>query len=58
MAACYELKRSGRSGSQFMFNQRAGNNEVVLTSQSYASEAGAEDGIASGEEALTARCAS
>lgn len=44
MAAAYELKKSG---SQFMFNLRGGNNEKLLTSERYASKDGAKNGIAS-----------
>jgi uncharacterized protein len=41
----YEIKST--SNSKFTFNLKAGNNEVVLTSQSYASQKNAEEGIAS-----------
>ena len=41
----YEITRS-KSG-QFMFNLKAANGEVILTSQMYESKAGAETGIAS-----------
>ncbi len=45
MAGTYELKKA--ASGQFMFNLRAGNNEVILTSESYSSKAAAEGGIAS-----------
>lgn len=40
----YVLKKSG---DQFMFNLKAGNGEVILTSERYKSKQGAENGIAS-----------
>lgn len=43
MAGYFELK-SG-AGAQFMFNLKAGNHEVVLSSQMYQSKQGAEGGI-------------
>ncbi len=43
-AGYYELKRSGL---QFMFNLRAGSNEIIPTSELHAFKAGAEGGIAS-----------
>lgn len=43
MNGYYELKQ-GASG-KWMFNLRAGNHEVILTSQSYESKASAEAGI-------------
>lgn len=45
MAGYFELKPA--AGAQFMFNLKAGNHEVILTSERYATKAGAEDGIAS-----------
>ena len=45
MAAKFELKQS--EGGQFMFNLKAGNGEVILTSQTYADKAGAKNGIES-----------
>ncbi len=45
MAAKYELKQ-GNSG-KFMFNLKAGNGQVILTSQSYADKSGAQKGIES-----------
>lgn len=44
MSGWYVLKRSGE---QFMFNLKAGNGEVVLTSERYAAKEGARNGIAS-----------
>ena len=45
MAGYFELKPA--AGDQFMFNLKAGNHEVILTSELYTSKAGAENGIAS-----------
>lgn len=45
MAGKYELKKS--ADGQFMFNLRAGNSKVVLTSETYADKAGAQAGIKS-----------
>jgi uncharacterized protein len=45
MAGYYELKKSGASG--YMFNLKAGNHEVILTSEVYASKESAKNGIAS-----------
>ena len=45
MAGKFELKRS-KSG-QFMFNLKAGNNQVILTSELYREKAGAQNGIES-----------
>jgi hypothetical protein len=55
MAATFELKRSG---TQFMFNLRAENGQVILTSERYARKEGATGGIASVREnaPLDARC--
>lgn len=44
MAGYYDLKRSG---TQYMFNLRGANHEVVLTSERYVSKQGALGGIAS-----------
>ncbi|MGE8687529.1 MAG: YegP family protein [Achromobacter sp.] len=44
MSGYYDLKRSG---DQYMFNLKAGNNEVILTSERYTTKASAQDGIAS-----------
>ncbi|MDO8778376.1 MAG: YegP family protein [Burkholderiaceae bacterium] len=45
MSGYFELKTV--AGAQFMFNLKAGNHEVILTSERYASKADAENGIAS-----------
>ncbi len=45
MAGKFELKKS-KSG-KFMFNLKAGNNQVILTSELYNEKAGAENGIES-----------
>ncbi|HQR06326.1 MAG TPA: YegP family protein [Gemmatales bacterium] len=45
MAAQFEIKKS--KNGQFYFNLKAGNGEVVLTSEQYTSKAGAKNGIAS-----------
>jgi uncharacterized protein YegP (UPF0339 family) len=42
MAGYFELKASG---SQYMFNLKAGNHEVILTSEQYTAKKGAQDGI-------------
>lgn len=44
MSGDYILKRSG---DNFMFNLRAGNYQVILTSQRYATKASAQQGIES-----------
>lgn len=44
MSGYYELKRSG---DQYMFNLKAGNHEVILTSERYTTKTSAQDGIAS-----------
>lgn len=44
MAGYFELKSSG---SQYMFNLKSGNHEVILTSERYISKTNANDGIAS-----------
>ncbi|ANI31247.1 hypothetical protein PL78_15635 [Yersinia entomophaga] len=41
----YELKKA--KNGQYYFNLKAGNNEVILSSEMYASKASAENGIAS-----------
>ncbi len=48
MSGYFELKPA--SGSQFMFNLKAGNHEVILTSERYSTRAGAENGVASVKE--------
>lgn len=45
MAGYFEIKNSG--SDKFAFNLKAGNHEVILTSQAYASKASAQDGIES-----------
>jgi len=45
MAGKFELKKS-KSG-QFMFHLKAGNNQIVLTSEQYRDKAGALNGIES-----------
>jgi uncharacterized protein len=44
MSGFYELQAT--DDGKFIFNLRAGNNEVILTSQTYTSKAAAMDGIA------------
>ena len=48
MAARFVVKES--SNGQFMFVLKAGNNEVILTSELYVQKRGAENGIASVRE--------
>jgi hypothetical protein len=45
MAGKFELKKS--KDGQFMFNLKAGNNEVILTSELYKAKASAMNGIES-----------
>lgn len=45
MAGTYELKKT--ANGKFMFNLKAGNGEVILTSESYNEKAGALHGIES-----------
>ena len=45
MAGKFELKLS--AGGSFMFNLKAGNGQVILTSETYKAKAGAENGIES-----------
>jgi uncharacterized protein len=45
MAARYEISKT--SSGKFHFVLKAGNNEVILSSQQYADKTGAEGGIAS-----------
>jgi hypothetical protein len=45
MAGTYELKST--SDNQFMFNLKAGNGEIILTSERYTTKAAAENGIES-----------
>jgi len=42
MAGYYDLKKSG---AQFMFNLKAGNGEIILTSERYETKGGATGGI-------------
>lgn len=48
MSGYFELKPT--AGAQFMFNLKAGNHEVILTSELYATKVSAENGIASVKE--------
>lgn len=43
MAAKYELKKT--SNGEYLFNLKAGNGEIVLTSERYVSKSGAQGGI-------------
>ncbi len=43
MSAKFEIKKS--SNGQFFFNLRAGNGQIVLTSEQYKSKVSAENGI-------------
>ena len=45
MSAKFELKTS--SSGQFHFNLKAGNGEIILTSETYVAKSGAENGIES-----------
>ena len=45
MSAHYELKAA--SGNQFMFNLKAANGEIILTSETYKAKEGALNGIES-----------
>lgn len=45
MAGTFELKKN--AGGEFTFNLKAGNGQVLLTSESYAAKAGATNGIES-----------
>jgi uncharacterized protein YegP (UPF0339 family) len=45
MAANFDLKKS--PSGKFMFSLKAGNNQIILTSQMYDGKASAENGIAS-----------
>jgi uncharacterized protein YegP (UPF0339 family) len=45
MAGKFELTKTKRG--QFMFNLKASNGRIVLTSEQYSDKAGAKDGIAS-----------
>jgi Uncharacterized conserved protein len=48
MTGYFELKNSGTDS--FMFNLKAGNHDVILTSQTYKAKQSAEEGIASVQE--------
>jgi uncharacterized protein len=43
MAGKFEVKKT--SGGQFMFNLKAGNGQIILTSETYDSKQSAENGI-------------
>lgn len=43
MSGTFELKKS--ANGQFMFNLKAGNNQVILTSELYGDKTGAQNGI-------------
>lgn len=43
MAGVFELKSS--AGGKYMFNLKAGNSQVILTSETYSNKAGAQSGI-------------
>ena len=45
MAGYYDLKKAASNG--YMFNLKAGNHEIILTSETYNSKVAAEGGIAS-----------
>lgn len=45
MSGKYELKKT--ADDQFMFNLKAANHQVILTSERYKGKSGAENGIAS-----------
>lgn len=45
MAGKYDLKKS--ASGKFMFNLKAGNNQIILTSELYEAKSGAENGIES-----------
>lgn len=44
MAAKFEVKKT--ANGQYMFNLKAANGQIILTSEMYASKSGAESGIA------------
>ncbi len=46
MAAKYDLQKT-KPGTEFYWNLKAGNGEVILTSETYKAKQGALDGIAS-----------
>ena len=45
MAGKFVLKQA--AGGKFMFNLKAGNGEIILTSETYDSKSGAQNGIES-----------
>ena len=45
MAGCFEIKPA--AGGKFMFNLKAGNGQVILTSQTYVALQSARDGVES-----------
>jgi uncharacterized protein YegP (UPF0339 family) len=45
MSAKFEITKA--KGGKFMFNLKAGNGEIILTSQMYEAKSGAEQGVAS-----------
>ncbi|MDX2180045.1 MAG: YegP family protein [Bryobacteraceae bacterium] len=45
MAAKFKVKKT--AGGKFMFNLHAGNGEIILTSETYESKSGAENGVES-----------
>lgn len=48
MAGYFELKPA--AGGKYMFNLKAANHQVVLTSETYSAKGSAEDGIASAKK--------
>lgn len=52
MSGYFEVKRA--ANGQFMFNLKAANNRVVLTSETYSSRSAADTGIASVKKNATA----
>lgn len=44
-AGCFEIKKA--ANDKFMFNLKAGNREIILTSQTYASRASCDNGVES-----------
>mgnify|MGYP001558452184 CR=1 FL=1 len=47
MSGWFELNKNSNSSSQYHFVLKAGNGEVILSSESYQSEASAKNGISS-----------
>jgi uncharacterized protein YegP (UPF0339 family) len=52
MPGYFELKAA--ANGQFMFNLKAANNEIILTSETYSSKAAAQNGIESVKKNATA----